>query len=65
LYPDGVMPSDKRPLRQFMLAQLLENDGDRAGALAAYETLMSTLSAQKWESSMTTKSREAIKRLKG
>jgi hypothetical protein len=65
LFPDGVMPSDKRPLHQFMLAQLLENDGDRAGALAAYEALMSALAGQKWESTMTTKSREAIKRLKG
>ena len=64
IFPDSVVPEDKKPFQQFMLAQLEENDGDRAGALATYESLLSTLATQKWESPITQKSREAVKRLK-
>lgn len=64
LFPEGVVPEDKRPLYLFMLAQLQENVGDRTDALATYESLLNLLVARKWDSAMAPQAREAIKRLR-
>jgi tetratricopeptide (TPR) repeat protein len=46
LYPEETIPKDKRPRYQCMLAQLQEQIGDRAAALATYRALLKTLAAE-------------------
>jgi hypothetical protein len=46
LYPEETIPKAKRPLYQYMLAELQEHAGDRAAALATYRALLETLTAE-------------------
>jgi len=46
LYPEQTVPKAKRPLYQYMLAELQEQAGDRAAALATYRALLETLRAE-------------------
>jgi hypothetical protein len=46
LYPEEEIPEEKRPEYQYMLAELQEQAGDRAAALATYRALLETLTAE-------------------
>jgi tetratricopeptide (TPR) repeat protein len=66
LFPEDVIPKDKRHLYLFMLAQLQERSGDRADARATYQSLLGVLTAQGVDSGrMVDDAREAIKQLHG
>src|SRR5262249_10947559 len=45
-YPEATIPKQKRPLYLFMLANLQEQAGQRAAALATYRALLETPTVQ-------------------
>ena len=66
LFPEKMIPESKRHLYLSMLAQLEERKGDRAAALAAYQSLVSMMTASGTRTGRVLESaRQAINRLQG
>lgn len=66
LFPEDAIPKDKRYLYLFMLAQLQEHSGDRADAVATYQSVLSLLTAQGMNSGrIVDDTRQATRRLHG